>query len=387
MIKIKYILENLIALCVKFFCVFPIKNNRIVFSAYSGKSFSCNPKYIFKKLLELYPNTYDVIWAFNEPEKFDFLKGTGATIVKYKSLKYLYYVYTAKIYVDNVEHWSILRFRKKQIIINTWHGGGTFKQVGADRKDTNEIEKKHVIAKMNRVNVFVTSSRIFTDTTLLGSFHYKNTIIESGMPRNDILINEQTNSKLREELLQYFQIEKSTHILMFAPTFRRNGNIPTTKIDFPKLISALKQKFGGKWLIFIRGHYYMEFGQLSKEITECDYIKDVSLYPDMQELLLVSDVLITDYSSSIWDFILMNKPVFLYTPDIKKYNQERTFYWPIEKWPCTYAETNGELINNILIYDNNSYVRVVQNYLKETESFEKGTASDTICKYIKSVTQ
>lgn len=386
MIRIKYILENLIALCVKFFCIFPIKNNRIVFSAYSGKSFSCNPKYIFNKLLELYPNIYDVIWAFNEPEKYDFLKESGATIVKYKSLKYLFYLYTAKIFVDNVEHWSILRFRESQIVINTWHGGGTFKQVGADRKDTNEIEKKHVIEKMNRVNVFVTSSRIFTETTLYGSFHYKNAIIESGMPRNDILINEQTNSTLREELLQHFHIDKDTKILLFAPTFRRNGDIPTTTINFPKLMSTLNHKFGGKWHIFIRGHYYMEFGQLSNEIAVRDYITDVTPYSDMQELLLVSDVLITDYSSSIWDFILMDRPVFLYTPDINKYYQERTFYWPIENWPCTYAQTIEELIGNILMFDNNTYRQRVLHYLNATGSFEKGTAADTICKYIKSIT-
>lgn len=385
--RIKCIIEEVIAIVLKLFCIFPICDNRIIFSAYSGRSFSCNPKYIYCKLQQMYPDKFDVVWAFNEPEKFYFLKDEGVKIVKYKSVKYIYYVFTSRFYVDNVEHWSVLRFRKGQHVINTWHGGGTFKQVGTDRADTNVLEKKHVLKKMSQITSFVSSSRAFEELTLKGSFSYKGFVLKTGMPRNDLLVNEFGNKNLRKSILEKLNITEDTHVLLYAPTFRKSGDVPTSTINFSDLLVTLKDKFGGQWKILLRGHYYMKSDCLSTTFKIEDYQQDVSSYADMQELLLVADVLVTDYSSSMWDFSLMKKPVLLFTPDVDQYINERTFYWPIDEWPYSYSKTNESLLAAISSFDADAYNAKVVAYMQKTESYETGSAAEQICNYIDSKMQ
>ena len=98
-------------------------------------------------------------------------------------------------------------------------------------------------------------------------------------------------------------------------------------------------------------------------------------YPDMQDLLKCADVLLTDYSSCMWDFSLMHKPCFLYARDISEYRGERDFYTPIEDWPFPLASNNDELAQVIADFDEDAYHAAVDRHHEELGSTESGTAA------------
>lgn len=361
----------------KFLCiffVFPIKNNRIFFSAYSGRQYSCNPKYISDWIEQNYKDEFEIIWAFNEPDAFSYLKNRNIKCVKFKSIKYLYYLLTSKIVIDNVESWSILPKRTGQYVINTWHGGGAYKGVGLKRKDTSEILDKNMLRKNERISIYLSSSKVFSQMTLRESFQYNGKIMECGMPRNDLLIKNDENKKniIKEKL----GINKKTGIVIYAPTFRHDLKYKYM-LDYEKTLNALKNRFGKEWIMLIRTHYYLQ-----SEKIESSRVKNVSDYPDMQELLLISDVLITDYSSSIWDFSLMEKPCFLFMPDYNEYIDEREFYTPIQDWPYPASFSMEDLEDKIIKYDHEIAKKRILNHHIKLGICESGMASEIVGKEI-----
>ena len=361
----------------KFLCiffVFPIKNNRIFFSAYSGRQYSCNPKYISDWIEQNYKDEFEIIWAFNEPDAFSYLKNRNIKCVKFKSIKYLYYLLTSKIVIDNVESWSILPKRTGQYVINTWHGGGAYKGVGLKRKDTSETLDKNMLRKNERISIYLSSSKVFSQMTLRESFQYNGKIMECGMPRNDLLIKNDENKKniIKEKL----GINKKTGIVIYAPTFRHDLKYKYM-LNYEKTLNALKNRFGKEWIMLIRTHYYLQ-----SEKIESSRVKNVSDYPDMQELLLISDVLITDYSSSIWDFSLMKKPCFLFMPDYNEYIDEREFYTPIQDWPYPASFSMEDLEDKIIKYDHELAKKRILNHHIKLGICESGMASEIVGKEI-----
>ena len=361
----------------KFLCiffVFPIKNNRIFFSAYSGRQYSCNPKYISDWIEQNYKDEFEIIWAFNEPDAFSYLKNRNIKCVKFKSIKYLYYLLTSKIVIDNVESWSILPKRTGLYVINTWHGGGAYKGVGLKRKDTSETLDKNMLRKNERISIYLSSSKVFSQMTLRESFQYNGKIMECGMPRNDLLIKNDENKKniIKEKL----GINKKTGIVIYAPTFRHDLKYKYM-LDYEKTLNALKNRFGKEWIMLIRTHYYLQ-----SEKIESSRVKNVSDYPDMQELLLISDVLITDYSSSIWDFSLMEKPCFLFMPDYNEYIDEREFYTPIQDWPYPASFSMEDLEDKIIKYDHEIAKKRILNHHIKLGICESGMASEIVGKEI-----
>lgn len=111
----------------------------------------------------------------------------------------------------------------------------------------------------------------------------------------------------------------------------------------------------------------------------------MSLYPDMQELLCATDILITDYSSCMWDFSLMYKPCFIYANDLEEYKIERNFHTPIKEWPFPLSINNDELIKNINDFDNNKYIKKVKEHHEKLGSYENGQASKKMCILINSI--
>lgn len=369
----KNILIALIRQVLKVFFIFPIKEKRVFFSAYSGKNYSCNPKYICQWMLENVGDNVEIYWAFIAPEDFADLDGRIHK-VRFKSISHLYYLLTSHVVVDNVESWSILPKRKGQYVINTWHGGGAYKGVGLRRLDTKKSVDKNMLKKNERVDLYVSSSKVFTQTTLRESFQYQGEVVECGMPRNDILLNstEESIKRIRKKL----NIADHIKLVLFAPTFRKDYAY-NFDLDYGAVLRTMKERFGGEWKLLFRAHYYLDVR--AKSMSS---MIDVTGYPDMQELLLISDVLITDYSSSIWDFSLMLKPAFLYTPDLMNYKHERDFYTPIDTWPYPYSCNMSDLLDTISCYDaDESKTRIVRHH-EELESCESARAAEILGKQI-----
>ena len=366
--RIKYAIEHGIQNALQLFRVLPLQP-RVNFIAFSGRQYSDSPRRISELLLREHPEIQQ-FWAFNEPEKFRFLEETGIKVVKYKSLEYLYYVMTSKVYVDNAEFWSILKFRPGQMVLQTWHGGGAYKRVGGHRIDVNQREQRHAVEKMNKITLFLSSSRAFTDFVIRGAYQYKGEVLECGLPRNDDLLK--ADAAVSAKVRQALEIPQNAKVLLYAPTFRNSHSLDLYDVDFSRLQQALEARFGGEWVILLRMHYYLSDKAMSSALP---FLRNATDYPDMQDLLLSADALLTDYSSCMWDFSLMHKPCFLYARDIAEYRGERDFYTPIESWPFPLASNNEELEQVIAQFDESRYREAVLRHHRDLGSTESGTAA------------
>lgn len=338
-----------------------VENKRIFVSSFSGKQIVCNPNYIIDVLLKTNQN-FEVILVTTGVDETYTSNTTVLKKVQKCSLLYFYYFITSHILITNDSFPSYLPKSKKQYYINTWHGGGAYKKVGAKNKIDN-LKNKILYSD---VDLFVSSSRKFTEV-MSKDFHIrKSKFLEVGMPRNDIFFDlirvDSANKKVREQL----EINKNAKIVLFAPTWRDDGR----DIDINFLDDVIEAF--DNIIVMVRCHYH------SKDMSGRKYL-DVTKYPNMQELLCAADILITDYSSSMWDYSLMFKPCFIYAPDFQKFKHEREFYIPFESLPFPIAFNSKELINNISNFDEMAYKSKVTKHHKELGCCECGKASQLLC--------
>ena len=366
--RIKYAIEHGVQNALQLFRLLPLKP-RVNFIVFSGRQYSDSPRRISELLWKMHPEI-EQVWAFNEPEKFAFLEEKGIKVVKYKSFEYLYYVMTSKVYVDNAEFWSALKFRPGQMVLETWHGGGAYKRVGGHRIDVNEREQQHAVEKMNKITLFLSSSKAFTNYVIRDAYRYRGEVLECGLPRNDDLLHP--DPAVAARVRKTLDIPENAKILIYAPTFRNSHTLDLYDVDFQALKQSLEQRFGGEWIILLWMHYYLADKAMA---SNAPFLRNATDYPDMQELLLASDVLLTDYSSCMWDFSLMHKPCFLYARDIDEYRGERDFYTPIDSWPFPLASDNGGRARVIADFDESAYRAGVDRHQAELGSTESGTAA------------
>jgi CDP-glycerol glycerophosphotransferase len=226
------------------------------------------------------------------------------------------------------------------------------------------------------------SNSDFETNVFQKSLWYNNKIEKLGHPRNDIFFNI-TNEKI-EEIKQKLNIDKDTKILLYVPSWRDNLRIDCYNIDYKRLRETLENKTNQKWNIITRFHSY-NIPKLNYLLKDNSIDLDVTLYSDIQELLAISDIIISDYSSCMFDFMLTKNPCFVYATDIEQYDNERGFYYPLSSTPFPIARNNDELIENIQNFDNNLYKAKCEEFLKEKDSIDDGNSSKRAVELIKDV--
>lgn len=361
------------------FYIFPVRKNRILFSSYEGLSYTCNPKYIFQDLYDHYGNKLQYVWCLNSPSLLPDRYTKNVHIVKFLSLKYLYYLLTSKVIVSNLGIEPFVPKRKSQIFINTWHGGGAYKKVNSDLAVFSKAQSFYVrrLREIRRreTDFFISSSKAFTNVASK-DFHINiESFVNTGMPRNDILINYDQDiiKRIRNSISDLYNLSTNALWVLYAPTFRgtyREQQHIDNQIVNPIVERAFADKFGKEVVILNRAHISKDKSSLELP----DSCIDVTSYPDMQELLLACDVLITDYSSSVWDFSMTGKPGFLFVPDLEIYLKTIGFYTPLDKWPFPYAKSINELCDLIKKYNSNEAHDKIIAHQTLLESFEKGEA-------------
>lgn len=361
----------------KLFWIFPIENNKVALTSFIGKQHSCNPLYIQKYLDENYHNKFELIWFLrNNPQEY-------SNAVKFLSLKHFYHFCTAKVIVDNGGMPTYMPKRKRQYVINTWHGGGAYKRsLGWSKTSKYRIYLEKYKGK--NTNLVLSSCEEFTDKVIPDILlDYKGEIMSCGCPRNDIFwSNDEKILEIKNKIHKFFNIPEDSLMVLFAPTFRGikySHDKFSQPMQWDNILSATQTRFGKKTVAVFRAHNYMLQYDVGKVI-------DATSYPDMQELLCAADILISDYSSTIWDFSLTKKPCFLYCPDLDYYlNEDRGVYTPIETWPGILCRTNEELERAILNFDEAEYVKKVEKHHKDMGSYETGHACEQVCKRIAEV--
>lgn len=387
--KLQLIVTTIIRNISKLYWIFPVKKNRIALISHSGTQYSCNPKYISLYLQNKYPHKFDIIFALRNSKK---RSGLEEHFVKMPSFQFFYYFCTAKVIVSNGGMPTYIPKRKNQYVINTCHGGGAYKtnRPNIEEKTVSEPRTHMDLYKTKCTDLVLSSSESFTELVIPELvLQYKGEVMPCGMPRNDI-IYQGKYEQIRNRVCASLGIDTGREIILYAPTFRgtfdsmqvQSKKIFTVDLDTEQLLYAVKNRFNNDPILLIRAHHAMNMSSHLKS----DDIIDVSDYPDTQELLCSTDILISDYSSTIWDFSLTKKPCFLYCPDIDYYmNDDRGTYTPIETWPGMLCRTNEELEQAILNFDEAEYVKKVEKHHVDLGSYENGTACKQVCKRIAEV--
>lgn len=363
----------------KLFYLAPIRKNKVLYMSYGGKKFNCNPKYIFQYIQDQ-TDELSHIWVIEGKQNEELEAYDKTRLVDNKGLAFYFHFLTAKVVISNASIPTYLPLRKGQRYIETWHGGGAYKKTGLSYdKSPLQIKKLKLIA--DEIAFFISSSQKVTDTKSDNHLIDKDKFYNIGMPRNDVLLNG--SEALARKVKDYYKLDHETHIVLYAPTYRSKDDDETAyeDLDIKALVHALETKFGGKWVVFTRMHYY-----LNEKLNYKDAI-NVSGYDDMQELMLATDVLITDYSSVMWDFSLTKKPSFVFAPDLEEYEKDRSFFTPPSEWPSPIARNNSELAQKIVEFDQKTFEKAVERHHARQGSFETGHATRDVWLKVKEYTE
>lgn len=355
------------------FRLLPIDKNLIVFESYYGKGFEDSPSVIASEIASRNVSNVKLIWLVRDEDAIKTLP-TYVMPVKRFTIRELFYLSRASVWVDNCRKSKGIKKRKGQYYIQTWHAGISGKKVEKDVISTlSPGYVQNAIHDSQIADIFLSGSR-WTSELYRRAFWYDGEIMEEGLPRNDIFFNpkEEICKKVRD----FYNLDDSTRIAIYAPTFRQNGDTSCYNMDYTKALEILSKCWGGKWVLLIRLHPSISTQQTKISYTET--ILNGSIYPDMNELLITSDLLLSDYSSCMFDAMLINKHVIRYASDVVSYNEERGSYFDEDELPFPLAQSNEELFSAIENYDREREIERQNDFLSRVGSVERGVAAKAI---------
>lgn len=338
--------------------LFPIKKNKVIACVSSGRQYNDNQKYIMDELKMLCPEV-DVVWVKHPDYNYDL--PAWMRPVKRRSLRWIYEYATARIWTDNGVVPDYFVKRKGQLYVETWHGGLGIKKVSGDKigKEASDRKSWSMKKAANMSDVFISNSDHLS-IIFRRAFGFHGPIWKCGYPKNDMLVrnNPEEGERARKEL----GIPRENHVLLYAPTQRlrftqeRQIDMKVYNLDMHRLKQALTEKFGGEWTMLIRLHPLLRLSEKDYQKALPD-VKDVTDYQDMQRLLMATDVMVSDYSSCIFDAALRHIPCFTYATDFEQYKyEERGVYYEMEELPFPYAKNNDEMEENIKSFNPDEYL-------------------------------
>ncbi len=362
--------------------LFPVKGNRLVFSSSVGKSYSGNPRAIYEYLVsQRYDEIWECIW-FYEKEPFD-IPG-NVRQVRYRSLAYLRFMATARLWVFDSRQPAFLRRRPGTHYIQTWHGT-PLKKLALDLDDVFmsggldiDTYKKHFRDNAHTWDYLISQNEFSTET-FKRCFDFKGRMLEYGYPRNDVLF-EKNKPEYIEEIKTDLGIPKGKKVMLYAPTWRDDEFTGDQKYSFrPNMdFDLMREAFSDEWVMIVKYHYLIwdaiDWTPYKEFIINVDQSKDIA------ELYLIADALITDYSSVMFDYSLLQKPMFFFAYDLEKFEKKlRGFYFDYEgQMPGPIAKTTDELITVIKDYDPEKYTLKYNAFREKYNTFDDGYA----CKHI-----
>ena len=313
--------------------ILPTDDKLVIFVSFMGMGFNDSPKaiYDYMKSHEQYKG-YRCVWAFEHPEKFPDLE-----TVKIDTAAYFKTALRAKYWITNTNIERGLRFKKKnQVYLNTWHGIA-LKHIGNDvegRKDFNFDTVDHLVVSGDH-DEKVWKSAFNAD---------EKTYLRCGMPRNEELwlADEEKKRQMREKL----GLPSDKKVILYAPTWRESTDGGKSyEIKPPIHFDVWKKELGDDYIVLFRAHH-----QTTKVlgVQYDEFVRDASDYPAVNDLMIASDMLITDYSAIAFDYAVLCKPIFTYAYDYETYLAERGTYFEIDdRYPNKSCRTEDELLKRI----------------------------------------
>ncbi|MEU5879410.1 bifunctional glycosyltransferase family 2 protein/CDP-glycerol:glycerophosphate glycerophosphotransferase [Spirillospora sp. NPDC047279] len=299
----------------------------IVFESYFGWQYSCNPKALYEEFRRR-DTGHELVWVMGD-QHFH-LPGGGRAVQRH-SREYYEVTAAARMVVNNVAQPTCYQSRPGQTYLQTWHGT-PIKTVGFDmdwsRMERRDQRMRELTADVSRWDLLL-SQNPFSTTILRSAFRYDGEILESGYPRND-LAHRDGHDEIRAAVRDRLGVPAGKRVVLYAPTWR--DNLQTARhglrrhdlgVDLARVSAAL----GDDTVLLVRRHHLLNAPMPEGCV-------DVTRHPDVVELYLAADVLVTDYSSAMCDFAGLGKPILLYTPDLDAYRHDiRGFTFDIAEFP------------------------------------------------------
>ena len=356
--------------------IIPIRRNRFVFLCMGGNSYGDSVKSLSDYISENHENA-EIVWAFTN----DYYKKVDCSHKKvfFGSFKYFYYVISSKYYISNCYAPFMIIKRHGQVVLQTWHGTA-LKRIGIDsvgQSDHSKFEKmiRPDVKKTGNKNtdIFISGSKFMSDVyhRALG---YSKEISLTGTPRTDLFFHkhEDIDNKVR----CFYHLGNDVKVILYAPTFRPGGTFEYYDIDLPQIRDYYSKKDDCNYVVIVRLH--PNLASKEKELNNLfsfDFI-NATYYPNMQELLYASDILVTDYSSVMFEFMLSYKPIILYVPDKETYN--RGFYFDVDNLPFIIIDNNKDIKKKLSMFDDMTYRNAIISFCSQLGFVEDGHATERV---------
>ena len=342
----------------QFLSLFPNNFKIIIFESFLGKQFSDNPRAIYEYIKENYPQ-YKLYWSIDHRYSQNF-KDKEINIVHRFSLKWLILMASSKYWISNSRMPSWIPKPKHTTYLQTWHGT-PLKRLALDMEEVympgKDIQSyKNEFLKESANWDFLISPNEYSTEIFRRAFSFNKEILETGYPRNDFLY-QSNNQKEILKLKNEFCIPIEKKVILYAPTWRDDqyDESGQYKFNLELDLTRLKEALSDEYIVILRLHYLVA----SKlELSNFEgFVYDFSHSEDIRKLYLISDLLITDYSSVFFDFANLRRPMIFFAYDIEDYRDRlRGFYFDFEKHaPGPLVKTTEEVIHEIKNLETNGY--------------------------------
>jgi CDP-glycerol glycerophosphotransferase len=384
--KMDIVIKRLYHVLFNFIGLFPVKKNLIIFESFLGKQYSCSPRAIYEYLKDNHPE-YTLLWSVDRrhQQRFQTLE---IPYINRLSIKWLFLMPRAEFWVINSRMPYWLRKPKHTTYLQTWHGT-PLKKLATDIEkihmpDTTTDAYKESFYREAQNWDYLLSPNSYSTAIFKRAFCYPNKILETGYPRNDFLFNS-NDSEHVSQIKKALGISNDKKVILYAPTWRDDeyfskGNYKfSLNIDLEKLRSS----FGKDSIILLRLHYLIA-EKLDVSLYN-GFVLDVTNHDDIRELYLISDLLITDYSSVFFDYLCLKRPIIFYVYDIDSYRDKlRGFYFNFEKdAPGPLVKTNEELIEAIKKVELGEWpLESIDRFHNKFCYLEKGLSTERVVKSV-----
>ncbi|WP_057911964.1 CDP-glycerol glycerophosphotransferase family protein [Peribacillus muralis] len=357
----------------------PVDRNLILFESGIGKQFADSPKYIYEELIKR-DNNHKKVWVYNGNLP---VKGKNTKVIKRLSPEYYYYLAKAGYWINNQNFPTYMSKRKETTYIQTWHGTPLKKMLfdieNIQGREDGYLDRVHAATKTWD---YLISPSPYASQAFRSAFKYNGKILETGYPRNDLFYKDDA-AITAKSVIEKLKIPAGKKVILYAPTFRDNQTSKNNKFIFDLKFDLEKMKaaLGDEYILLLRMHVVIS-NSLSIPSEFEDFVMNVSNYSDIQELYLISDILITDYSSVMFDYANTARPILYYTYDLEDYRDNiRGFYMDFDKEaPGPFLKTTEEIIDSIINIDqiNMQYKERYGSFREKYCGIEDGKATERI---------
>ncbi|WP_367042503.1 bifunctional glycosyltransferase family 2 protein/CDP-glycerol:glycerophosphate glycerophosphotransferase [Streptomyces sp. Je 1-332] len=359
----------------------PVKKGTVVFESHLGKQYSDSPRAIYEEMRRQGLD-FDAVWSYaGDPKGFP----EDATLVRRWSLPYLKALAQAEFWVDNQSYPLKLTKRPQTTYIQTWHGSA-LKRMGFDepawklRSKARQEEQQRVLDRFDR---FLVRSEHDVRTLAKALRLKEKVLLRVGYPRNDALVRakraeDASGVRERGPLAAELGIPDDKRVLLYAPTFRRHGG-RHGRFELPFDVERFAEEFGDRYVLLVRSHY-LNHVVLPPSVR--GRVIDVSAHHDVTPLYELADAMITDYSSVMFDYALLDRPMLFFTYDYEEYVHEgRGTYFDLrERAPGPVVDTEDELFGALKALDEQAldYAGARQRFVADFGEYDRGDAAKSV---------